>query len=125
MSAEDLLAIQDMNDRQMRAEIMQRGLRVPRKKAEKFEVLRNLLEQECEDRLRNAFKDELVDEMQRRSLIKSADGVDGSEAQQCLMSESEANALSLGILFKKYFDSAEWRIEAPEPETKRGSCAVM
>ena len=128
VSAEDLLAIEDMNDREMRAEIMARGLRVPRKKADKFELLRKLVEAECEERLRIAFKDELIDEMARRGLVLNPDGnesVAKAKEAQVLVSARDARTLSLGVLFKKYFDSSAWRAEAPEPKAKRGSCSVM
>ena len=150
VTAEDLLAVEDMNDRQLRVELSSRGLKVPRKKAQKFELLRRVLERDCENRVRQALKMELIEEIGRRNLFsipqekqdgdeknvsekdredassseteKTSDASSPATATKLLMKRSNAEALSLGLLFVRYFDSGEWEKEAPEPERRQSSC---
>lgn len=65
LSVEDLLPSDELNDCELREELKARGLKAPRKKQEKLDLLYKVWEEDMESRVQECFREELLDEMVR------------------------------------------------------------
>ena len=66
VSIDDCLSM--MSDAEMRAEIKARGVKAPRRKAEKYKVLSELIEGEQEKQMQRRLRQVLLDDVRRRGL---------------------------------------------------------
>ncbi|GBG26828.1 Hypothetical Protein FCC1311_030502 [Hondaea fermentalgiana] len=65
VKVEDMLSLEEYSDKELRDEIKSRGMKAPRKKQEKLELLYKIVEDDLESQVRACFHEELLDELVR------------------------------------------------------------